>query len=61
MKGIELLPQSLISNHNIFATQCRRPKMFQTINSIRRNNASLKYQNFTSSCCKDVMYIGQKY
>ena len=27
--------------------------MFQTMNSVRLNNQSLKYQAFTSSGCKD--------
>ena len=29
-------------NPFIFATQCRRPLIFQTINYVRSNNASLK-------------------
>ena len=39
---------------NIFTTQCRRPLIFQTMNSVRPNNLSLKYQRFTSSDCKDI-------
>ena len=42
------------SNTNIFATQCRRP-LFQTINSIRSNNLSLKNQRFISWDCKDIV------
>ena len=38
----------------IFATQSRRPLMFQTMNSVMPNNLSLKYQRFTSSDCKDI-------
>ena len=43
------------SNPYIFATQCRRPQIFQTMNSVRSNNISLKYQSFTLSGC---IYIG---
>ena len=32
----------------------RRPLIFQTMNSVRPNNISLKYQRFTSSDCKDI-------
>ena len=34
------------SNFNIVATQCRRLLIFQTMNAIRSNNVSLKYQRF---------------
>ena len=40
-KGIESLPQTLI--FYIFATKCRRSLIFQTINSARAYNLSLKY------------------
>ena len=42
------------SNLYIFATQCRRPLIFQTMNSVRPNNLSLKQQRFTSSDCEDI-------
>ena len=32
------------SNPYIFSTQCRKPLMFQTMNSVWSNNLSLKYQ-----------------
>ena len=35
------------SNPFIFATQCRRPLIFQDRNSVILNNQSLKYQRFT--------------
>ena len=42
-KGIEFL----VTNYDdVFATQCRRPKIFQTMNSVRCKNPSLKYQRF---------------
>ena len=41
-------------NTCIFATQCRRPQIFQTMNYVRSNNLSLKYQRFTPSGCKDT-------
>ena len=37
----------------IFATQCRRHQVFQTTNSVRSSNLSLKYQRLTSLGCKD--------
>ena len=37
------------SNPYIFVTRWWRPLIFQTINSVRSNNHSLKYQRFTSS------------
>ena len=36
------------------ATQCRRPYIFQTINSVRSNNLSLKYQRFILTDCRDI-------
>ena len=39
----------VLSNPNIFATQCRIPLIFQTMISVRPNNLSLKYQRFASS------------
>ena len=42
------------SNLYIFATQCRRPLIFQTMNSVKPKNLSLKYQRFASSDCKDI-------
>ena len=47
-KETEFLRQALISNPNISATQC------QTINSVRSNNLSLKYQRFTRSGGEDI-------
>ena len=38
----------------IFAFQCRRPKIFQTMNYFRWNNDSLKYHRLTPSCCKYI-------
>ena len=37
------------SNFNIIATQCRTTLIFQTINAVRSNNVSLKYQKCSSS------------
>ena len=36
-------------NPYIFATLCRRPLIFQTVNSVRWNSLCLKYQRFTLS------------
>ena len=38
----------------ILATQCRRPQIFQTNNSVRSNNLSLKYQRFIPTGCRDI-------
>ena len=52
-KIIEFLQQTLIFHTYIFATKCRRPKIFQTMNSVRLNNLSFKCQWFTPLDCKD--------
>ena len=41
------------SNPYILAFQCQEPKIFQTMNYIRSNNNSLKYQMLTPDC-KDI-------
>ena len=41
----------------IFGTLYRRPWIFQTMNSVRSNNLSFKYQRLTSSVCKDIRII----
>ena len=38
----------LFSNHYIFGTRCCRHLIFQTMNYVRSNNHSLKYQRLTS-------------
>ena len=40
-------------NHYIFPAQCRRPEIFQTINSNWTNYFSLKYQRFIPLSFKD--------
>ena len=40
------------SKFNIVATQCRGPLIFQTLNSVRSNNVSLKYQRFHHKVAK---------
>ena len=42
------------SNSYIFAKQCRRPKIFQTVNSVRSNDVSLTCQRCTPWGCKDI-------
>ena len=37
-----------------FATLCRRPLIFQTLNYVRANSQSLKYQRFTPSYSTDI-------
>ena len=41
----------------ILATQCRKPLIFQTINSVRSNSLSLKYQRFAPSGRQDIEII----
>ena len=48
-KEIESLHKLGFSN-SVLATQCHK----QTMNSVRSNNLSLKYQSFTTLGCKDV-------
>ena len=50
-KGIDKL---WCSNLYIFAIQCRRPYIFQNINSVRSNNLSLKCLKFSTSGWTDI-------
>ena len=57
----EILPMELslwyklrFSNTSIFATQCRRPQIFQTMNYVRSKSLSLKYQGFLPSDSRDI-------
>ncbi len=43
-----------LSNSYIFAIQCRRPCIFQTMISVGSNNLSLKYKKFTWFDIKDI-------
>ena len=52
-KGIESL-SLWFSNLYIFVIQCRRPLIFQTMNSVRWKNLSLKYQRITPSGGKNI-------
>ena len=54
LKELSLCHKLKFSNPNNFATQCRRPKIFQTMNFVRSNNVSLKYKRPTPSDCKDI-------
>ena len=53
-KELSFCHKLYFSNLYIFAIQCRRPLIFQTMNSVIPNNPSLKYQGFASSDCKDI-------
>ena len=46
-KDLSLCHKLRFSNPWIFANWWRKPLIFQTINSVRPNNLSLKYQRFT--------------
>ena len=53
-KELSLCHQLWFFNTYIFAAQCRRPEIFQSMNYVRSNNLSLKYQRFTPSGCTDI-------
>ena len=53
IKELSLLPKSRFFNPYFFATHCRVPQTFQTLNSGRSNRLNLKYQSFTPSVCKE--------
>ena len=42
------------SNTYIFVTQCRRPQIFQTMNSVRSNSLSMKYQGCPPAGCQHI-------
>ena len=48
-KELSLCHKLCFSNPYIFATHCRKPLTFQTMNSIKSNNLSLKFQRVTPS------------
>ena len=48
---LSLCHKHKFSYSSIFATQCRRTQIFQSMNSIRPNSISLKYQRFTPPGC----------
>ena len=54
IKELSFCHKLYFSNLYIFVTHCCKPLIFQTMNSVRPNNPSLKYQGFTSSDCKDI-------
>jgi len=53
-KGIEFCHKLLFSNHRIFGTRCCRPLIFQTMNYVRSNNHSLKYQRLISLVRRNI-------
>ena len=53
-KDLSFCHQFKFLNPHIFATQCRSYLKFLTINSVRPNSLSLKYQRFAPSYCKDI-------
>ena len=53
IEELSLCHKLLFSNFDIFATQCHRYLIFQTLNAVRSNIPSLKCLRFTLSGCKD--------
>ena len=43
-----------VTNSTFLMSITLLPLIFQTMNSVRPNNLSLKYQRFSSSDCKDI-------
>ena len=56
LKELSFCHKLWLSNPYIFATRCRRPLIFQTMISVISNCLSLKYQRFTPSGCKEIMF-----
>ena len=54
VKELSLCHKLWFSNYYIFGTKCCSSQIFQTMNSVRSNNLSLKYQRFTTSSTKDI-------
>ena len=57
LKEMSFFNKFLFFNAYILATQCRKPLIFQTINSVRSNCLSLKYQRFAPSGRQDIEII----
>ena len=60
-KELSLCHKLCFSKSYIFIFQCRRPQIFQTMNSVRSNNISLKYQRFTTLGSKDIGIINSEF
>jgi len=61
VKELSLCHKLCFSKSYIFGFQCRRPLIFQTMNSVRSNNISLKYQRFTTLDLKDIVIIKSEF
>jgi len=56
-KDLSLCHKLRFSNPWIFANWWRKPLIFQTINSVRPNNLSLKYQRFTPFHTFNMLFL----
>ncbi len=55
IKELSLCHKLRFSYPFIFPTECpSRPLIFKTMNSIRSDNLSMKYQRFAQQGCKDI-------
>ena len=54
LKELSFCHKLWFSNPYISASLCRRPLIFQNMNSVRTNNPSLKYLRFRLLGCKDI-------
>ena len=60
-KELSLCHKLWFFKHFIFGFQCRRPQIFLTMNSVRSNNVSLKYQRFATLGSKDIGIINSEF
>ena len=60
IKELSLCQKLFFSKPYIFATQRWRSWIFQTMNSVRSNNISLKYQRFTTLGSIDQEFNARK-
>ena len=56
LKEMSLCHKLCFSNLYVFATRCRRPSLFQTMNSVREKNLNLNHQRFAPSGGKKYRY-----
>ena len=61
IKELSLCQKLFFSKPYIFATQRWRSWIFQTINSVRSNNISLKYQRFTTLGSEELGIINSEF
>ena len=61
VQELSLCHKLCFSKPYTFGFQSRRPQIFQTMNSVRSNNISLKYQRFATLGYKDIGIIKSEF